>query len=145
MSQRPLPTVIGPTENALRELLTQTLASTRIDDYPAWVVINAASGAGPDAPRGSWQRGVADALKIEPDDIDTVIARLRAAGLLDDDDTLTEAGATELAAARSVVAATTSLLVGGISDAEQESTRRVLDRIRRRAEELLSPPAPTTA
>lgn len=137
MSLRPLPTVIGPTENALRELLTQVLSSTRIGGYAAWAVLNAASSARPDAPRAGWRRGVADALKIEEDGVVSVIAELRAIGLLDDDEMLTEAGVAELAAARSEVVATTSRLVDGIDEAEQETTRLVLDRIRGRAEELL--------
>lgn len=39
MSERPLPTVIGPTENALRSLLSHILASTPINDYDEWVAL----------------------------------------------------------------------------------------------------------
>jgi hypothetical protein len=131
-STRPLPTVIGPTENALRALLTSTLSSTRISTYPAWVVANAASNAGP-----TWRHEAADALKIELDGVAQIIDGLRAADLLDDGEALTDAGAVELAAARLAVAATTSRLTDGISDEEQETARLVLDRIRGNAEELL--------
>lgn len=124
--------MIGFTENALRALLTSTLSSTRISTYPEWVILNAASNTDP-----TWHQAVADALKIELGGVAQVIAGLRTAGLMDDGEALTEAGATELRAARSAVAATTSLLMDGISDAEQETAEPVLDRIRGNAQELL--------
>lgn len=135
---RPLPTVIGTTENALRALLTETLSSTRIGTYQAWVILNAASNADPTAPRESWHQGVADALKLEPGDVVEVIGGLRETGLLSDRETLTDTGAIELAKARSEVAAITSRLTDGISNAEQDTTRLVLDRIRSNAEALLN-------
>lgn len=137
-SSRPLPIVIGPTENALRAVLTQTLSSTAIPGYPAWVVLNAASSADLAAPGGSWRRAAADGLKVDPSEIDGILRELSTAGLLDDEGTLTDAGAAELAAARSMVMATTLRLVDGIDETEQQTTRRVLDLIRHNAEELLS-------
>ncbi|WP_291525304.1 hypothetical protein [Branchiibius sp. NY16-3462-2] len=50
---------------------------------------------------------------------------------------MTEVGAAQLAAARAAVTAVTAGLVEGINEAEQETTRRVLDLIRHRAEESL--------
>lgn len=131
---RPLPSVIGPTENALRALLARTLSSTHVPGYPAWAVLNAASSADA-APR--WRQTVGNSLKAEPNEIDAAVAELRAAGLLRSDETLTALGDEELAAARVAVRDATLRLTDGIDDAEQETTRRVLDTIRRRAEDLL--------
>lgn len=136
---RPLPTVIGPTENALRALLTTTLATTSIDGYPAWVTLNMASKADVGgASDDSWRAAVADALKVPVGVVDGVVAQLRTVGLLADNGTLTERGAAELATAWTAVAAATSGLVAGISEADQETTRQVLDQIRRNAENALS-------
>lgn len=136
-SPRPLPTVIGPTENALRALLTSTLSFTRISTYPEWVILNAASSTHPTAPGHGWIERAADALKIEHGAAARVVAGLRTAGLLNNDEALTDAGTAELAAARSAVAAATTRLTAGISEAEQETARVVLDRVRDNAEQLL--------
>jgi hypothetical protein len=134
---RPLPTVIGPAENALRALLTKILSTTRIKTYPAWVILNAASNADATASSGNWQLAVADALKVELGEVDEVLAQLRAAGLVGNDGSLTALGATELATGRSAVSAATSRLVDGIGEEEQTTARLVLDHVRRKAEELL--------
>lgn len=138
---RPLPTVIGPTENALRALLTKVLSTTRIKTYPAWVIINAASNADAAAPAGNWQRAAGDLLKVEPGVVAEELARLRADGLVSAVGSPTAVGAAELATARAAVAATTARLVEGISEQDQATTGWVLDHIRRRANELLSRPA----
>lgn len=137
-SDRPLPTVIGPTENALRALLGQTLSSTAIASYSAWVVMNAASSADPVAPNEGWQSALADALKVEPMEIEGILRDLEDAGLLDESRRLTRVGTAELAAARSAVRAATLRLVEGIDEGEQQTARRVLDQIRDRAEAQLS-------
>lgn len=134
---RPLPTVIGPTENALRALLAKVLSATQIKTYSAWVILNAAAGADATKPNGDWRPGVADALKVDLEDMDDVLAQLRTAGMLGKDDSLTAFGAAELATGRSVVAATTAHLVDGISEEERTTARRALDHIRLKANELL--------
>jgi len=134
---RPLPTVIGLAENALRALLTKILSTTRIKTYPAWVILNAASNADATASSGHWQLAVADALKVQLGELNDVLAQLRAAGLVSNDGSLTALGASELAAGRSAVSAATSLLVDGIDAEEQTTARLVLDHVRGRAEELL--------
>lgn len=133
MPPRPLPTVIGSTENALRALLTATLSTTRIDGYAAWVVLNAASGA----PGGDWRSATADALKVPTSVVDDVIERLRGDGLVDDAGGLTDDGTRELDAARAAVARATSGLVAGIDEVVQERVRRTLDQIRHNAEVAL--------
>ncbi len=45
MSARTAPMVIGRTENALRALLVRTLEPTGVDDYEAWVRMNADTAA----------------------------------------------------------------------------------------------------
>ena len=134
---RPLPAVIGQTENALRALLTRILSRTRIKTYPAWVTLNAASDADATASTGHWRRAVAAALKVELGEVDAVLVQLRAEGLINSDDTPTDLGASELAAGRSAVSAATSRLVDGISEEDQTAALLVLDQIRRKAEELL--------
>ena len=57
---RPLPTVIGPTENVLRALLARVLSTTRIQTYSAWVVMNIVDSSD-DAAEGS-RHMIADAL-----------------------------------------------------------------------------------
>lgn len=135
---RPLPTVIGPAENALRALLTRTLSTTRIRSYPAWVVLNAAGNADAAGAKESWQRAVGDALKVDPKVVDEAVGQLVADGLVSVSGSLTTDGAAELAAARSAVAGTTARLVEGISEEEQATARRVLEQLRHRAEDLLS-------
>lgn len=131
---RPLPTVIGPTENALRALLIRTLSATRIPDYAAWVVLNAVSND----PSGGWRRSAAAGLRAEPDEIAAVLAELVTAGLLNDGQTVSELGAAELSTARAAVSAATLGLVEGVDESELATTRRVLDVVRHRAEAALS-------
>ena len=128
-----LPTVIGPTENALRALLTATLSMTRIDGYPAWLVLNAASRA----TGGEWRAVTADALTVPQSVVDHIAERLEREGLMDGAGGLTDDGTRELEAARSVVARTTSRLVAGVDDVDQERVRRTLDQIRHNAEAAL--------
>lgn len=135
---RPLPTVIGPTENALRALLTKTLSMTRIKTYPAWVILNAASKSDATSEPGNWRYSVAEALKVELNEVDGVFDQLRAAGLVSTDGSLTTVGATDLMTARSAVAAATSCIVDGISEDDLATARQVLDHVRRKADELLS-------
>lgn len=127
---RPLPSVIGPTENALRALLNQTLSATLIPGYAAWVVLNSASNA--DSLEDA-RREAADGLQADLDEIDAVFSLLRIAGLVDTAGTLTRVGAAELTTARTAVAIATRRLVEGIDDADQETARRVLDVIHSRA------------
>lgn len=128
MPKRPLPTLIGPAESALRALLARTLAPTAIGGYEEWVVLNIADSAGaPDAAL----RAAASALKAGEDAVLAVAARMAEAGLLDAG-SLTQRGREELAAGRRAE------LVTGIDDKDQETAAAVLDSIRIRAEALLS-------
>jgi hypothetical protein len=138
--ERPLPTVIGPTENALRALLTKTLATTKIRTYSAWVVLNALSIAHAHAQDqgDAWRQATSDALKVAPPQLDEVLAHLAADGLARADGSLTTLGSLELAAARSAIAEMTARLVESVGQEEQASTRRVLDHLRRKAEDLLN-------
>ena len=137
MSEHPLPAVIGATENALRSLLAQVLASTHIHGYQEWVAVNLLSSAGAAAgPALTAAVGVGAAEKI--------IEELTTRGLVADR-RLTPAGQEQLAQGRHAVAAATAPLVEGIGEAEQRATRTVLDTIRDRAERALlvrSPAAP---
>lgn len=137
---RPLPTVIGPTENALRALLVQSLSGTAISTYEAWVTMNLAANADPDgAGAASWRAAVAEGLAKPVAYVDGVVDRLRDAGLMDGAGALTDRGRAELAAARAAVGKVSSAVVEDIPQPDQETARRVLDEIRRRAERRLAP------
>lgn len=66
-----------------------------------------------------------------------MLAELRITGMVDGSGLLTMAGSAELTAARAAVSGMTASLIDGIDEAEQETTRRVLDTIRQKAERLL--------
>ena len=132
---RPLPTVIGPTENVLRALLAKVLSTTRIRTYPAWVVMNIVDSS-VDAAEGS-RHMIADALKAGLDDVDRLLSQLAAAGLVRNDGLLTPLGRSELSAGRKAVSSVTMRLIDGISDEDQATARLVLDHVRRKAEEQL--------
>jgi hypothetical protein len=134
-TQRPLPAVIGLTENALRALLTKVLSTTTIKTYSAWVVLNAAANAAPSST--TWQQSAADALKVTVADIDTCLAELQASGLLSYDGSQTPLGISDLAQARSAVATVTAKLVEGIGENEQQIAGTVLEQVRSRADALL--------
>ena len=132
---RPLPTVIGPTENALRALLARVLSTTRIRTYSAWVVMNIVDSSD-DAAEGS-RHMIADALKAGLDDVDRLFSQLATAGLVGNDGLLTPLGQSELSAGRKAVSSVTTRLIDGISDEDQATARLVLDHVRRKAEEQL--------
>ena len=129
MSQRRLPTVIGLTENALRNLLSQVLASTMIDEYDEWVALNCIRNNTGTAVVAA----LAAALKIEHGAAEETIERLANRGLVADL-ALTPTGEAQLLRARGAVAAITDTLVAGIDEADQQTTRTVLDTVRERAE-----------
>lgn len=131
---RPLPTVIGPTENALRALLERTLAATAIDGYPSWVVLNGVDRAN----GGPWRESAAAALAVTPEAIGDVIGRLTGAGLMDGADRLTDHGRRELGVARSAVADATARTLIGVDVQDEQVARRVLDRIRHNAQRALA-------
>jgi DNA-binding MarR family transcriptional regulator len=132
MSERPLPAVIGPTENALRSLLSRVLASTLIDGYDEWVALNHASGGG-----NAVVSTVAAALKVDVSTSKRVLERLATKGLVTDL-RLTPTGEAQLVDARGAVAAVTATLVEGIDERDQQTARTVLDAIRERAEVALA-------
>lgn len=132
---RPLPTVVGPTETALRALLERTLTGTAIDGYPAWVVINGAARADSD---NRWPASVAAALRATPEVVGRVIERLAQCGLLDETGALTDQGRQELAVARAAVVEATAMVLVGIDAADEQAARRVLDRMRHNAEHALA-------
>lgn len=136
-TSRPLPTIIGPTENALRALLTKTLSTTAIKSYASWVVLNALSRPGAKAFAPEWQGAVLDALKMSQSDLNKVIADLSTKNLINVEGSLTELALAELTEGRNLVGAATSELVDGLSEEAQDTARTVLDHIRTRAEATL--------
>ena len=64
LADRPIATVIGPTENALRSLLSHVLAATPINDYDEWVALNYTASR-----QTTVVLTLASALKIEINDV----------------------------------------------------------------------------
>ncbi len=134
-TQPSLPAVIGATENALRELLLTTLASTEIASYSEWVMLNAVSAAGADASSGQWRHETARALKTA---VGPIEAALRVRGLIVGEAQLSDSGVETLASARRGVGTATASLIEGMNEADVAATRRVLATVRDRAEALVA-------
>ena len=80
MVTRPLPPVIGVTENALRSLLGSVLEDTLVEGYAEWVILNLSSTAGDHV---LLDQQVADVLKQPTSEVLNVRRRLATAGLTD--------------------------------------------------------------
>jgi len=132
MTHRPLPTIIGPTENALRELLTRTLGVTRIDGYDEWVYLNMTAG-------GATIEQIALALRLTRQAADTVGNRLATKGMLSANTELTEDGRQQLAQGRDLVSVMTERLTVDLEPERQRICAEVLDVIRERADRELAP------
>jgi len=131
---RPLPPVIGATENALRPLLARALAGSLIEGYDEWVYLNIQERADDPA---QVEELVADALKQPCEAVVAVRSRLVDAGLLDTEGLLTAAGREQLNRCRELVSETTQALIAGIDPAAVQTTIDTLDTVRTRAEQLL--------
>ncbi|MDP3890824.1 hypothetical protein [Nocardioides sp.] len=135
---RPLPTVIGPTENALRALLVHVLSDSAICTYEAWVAMSSAANDAAEGPGAmNWRAALANRLAKPLPFVDEVVERLRKAGLIDSSGAVTDRGAAELAAARAAVGEVSSAVVADIPQPDQDVARRVLDKIRLNAEDHL--------
>lgn len=139
---RTLPQVTGSTENALRALLTEQLAGSRVPDYLAWACLNLATGA---ASRESLEGSLDRATRCGPEVAGATVERLITAGLLDGAGTPTADGAAELAAVRRRVQAITAELVAGVDEHEIGRAIEVLEQVRERAEALLRDRTPGEA
>jgi hypothetical protein len=135
MAARPLPTVIGPTENALRALLGRVLSPTTIGGYAGWVYLNIRDGFDIHA---EVDQQVADTLKQPVAEVLSVRQRLAAAGLVDTTGRLTPLGHEQLHQGRELVAAMTDKLTDGIDAQSLKVAAEVLDTVRNRAENELS-------
>lgn len=135
MPARPLPPIVGATENALRPLLTQIVARSPIGGYDEWVYLNVRDTADDPA---QVENLVADALKRSRDDVGAARTRLSEAGLLDTQGALTPAAREQLTRCRELVAQTTQTLTSGIDPAAVQTTIETLEIVRTRAEELLA-------
>lgn len=139
MNHRPLPTVIGPTENALRSLLHKTLHGSPIGNYAQWVAMNYADRE----PLGATEFTVrvAEELKDSPENTYREVRQLVSDGLLQASAagyTLTQSGQKALREGRKLVRSATSRLTDGVAELDVEATVRTLDRIRANAERELA-------
>jgi hypothetical protein len=131
---KPLPQVIGPTEDALRALLNQQLAGSRIPGYLTWVCLNLSAGS---SSRATLEAMLGAETKCRPDAAAATVEELVALGLLVNDGHPTPDGQVELAAVRRRVQGTTAELVAGVSEEDIARAILVLDHVRERAEALL--------
>lgn len=131
MAERPLPTIIGPTENTLRALLAKTLSPTAIRSYEEWVYLNLTAA-------GSSLTAISAALRIPEHRVEAIADELVERGLLRTRTELSESGRAELAIGRKRVTQTTELLTTGIDPQHLQICGQVLDRVRATAESLLS-------
>jgi hypothetical protein len=133
---RPLPIVIGPTENALRALLVRLLAATPLRSYEQWAALNLVERhAGAD---GALVDAVRDRLVVDETDARTILCTLEDTGLLHRVNgawQLSATGADLLARERAHVAAVTTHLLDGIAETDLATAVRVLDHVRARAQE----------
>lgn len=130
MPARPLTAEIGATENALRALLDQTLASTPIADREQWIFLNAGNGPNDDLAITR----VASVLKTTEDAVRAIRQRLVDAGLLTTDYALSPDGQKQLTVARQLVAKATARLTDGIDPGQLATAAAVLNTMRTRAE-----------
>lgn len=135
MPARPLPPVIGATENVLRPLLTHALAGSLIGGYEEWVYLNVRERADDPA---LVEELVADALKQPREVVTAARARLVDSGLLDTEDLLTASGREQVNRCRDAVSEITQALIAGIDPAAVQATIDTLDIVRTRAEQLFA-------
>lgn len=134
--QRPLPAVVGPTENALRALLMRLLATTPLDSYEQWAGLNLVDRSTGDDK--ALVGVVVEGLVVDDTDAWTILRTLDDLGLLHRADgawRLSPAGADLLSLGRQRVAAVTARLLDGIAATDLVTAVRVLDQVRERAQE----------
>ena len=128
MAQRALPTVIGPTENALRSLLQSILTPSEVDNDREWAYLNLTAGGTP-------QSAILSTMGITSAELLAIRVSLAARSLIDGKGELTPSGLEALAQLRPKVAEMTERLMKGIDDTEAQAAVRVLDAIRHNAAE----------
>ena len=139
MPARPLPPVVGATENALRPLLTHALAGSLIGGYDEWVYLTVQQRADDSARAEELE---ADALKQAGEVVAAARTRLVDAGLLDSDGLLTGLGREQVTRCRDRVSEVTQALTAGIDPAAVQTTIHTLDMVRTRAEQLFAGSGP---
>ena len=127
---RPLPTVIGPTKKSLDALLEDTLQSSAIPGHDEWVYLNVVASGAPTA-------AIQTALQRSAEEVTTLGKSLIEQGLLTAPSVFSEHGREEFTAAQSLLNKRTSWLTDGISAADQNTTRKVLDALRANARKAL--------
>ena len=135
---RPLPAVVGSTENALRALLLRVLASSDLRGYEEWAALNLVSGqAATEDVTTLVSRSLAVPRQAAVVLLDGLVHRILLAKE-DGEYGLSRDGSALLAALRPRVAEATGHLLEGLSQHDIETAGRVLDHIRSRAERELA-------
>ena len=128
MAQRALPTVIGPTENALKSLLQSILTPSDVNDDREWAYLNLTAGGTP-------QSAILSTMGITSTELRAIRAELGTRSLVDGKGELTPSGLKALAQLRPKVSAMTERLMAGIDDVDAQVAVHVLDAIRHNAAE----------
>lgn len=146
-SARPLPMVVGRTENALRALLMRSLEGTQLAGYEEWVALNLVDGrteGGVDV-----LDSVCRQLGLDRGRAALLLDALVARGLVTCERTsyaVSRDGSTLLATLRPAVAGVSRRVVEGLLVEDLDVAIRVLDRLRVEAErELTAGGTPSSA
>jgi hypothetical protein len=139
------PQLLGQAENALRALLTRTLAGSGLG-YHEWVLINGIAGSGAEADRAALTALAVDALKISPADVDAALDRARDhIAATPTTVRLTEHGRAWYADRTAAVRRDAAVLFHGLDPRDTEGASRVLTTITERANALLAQSVPPAA
>ena len=133
MPERPLPPVVGATENALRALLEDVLSETSIGGYSEWVYLTIRIRADDSSPVEDL---VSTALKEPLAAVEVLRTRMTEAGVLHADGSLTSYGRDQFDHGRELISSMTRSLTAGIDEEALTITIGTLDTIRERAEHL---------
>ena len=135
---RPLPTVVGRTENALRALLRGTLAGSDLRGYEEWAALNLVNGR---AATDDVVTLVSESVAVSRERAVLLLDGMVHRGLLGQESGeygMSHDGSALLAALRPRVVETTRRLLEGLSPQDVEIAVRVLDQVRARADRELA-------
>jgi len=135
-THRPLPAVLGSTENALRSLLAELLRTTELASYEEWVALTLVDRHGSDETAAL--DAIADNLAVDADAGRDPLLSLEDKGILhrvDGSRRVSPRGATLLLETRRRVTSTTAPLVEGISAEDLAVTVAILEQVGSRARE----------
>jgi hypothetical protein len=133
-THRPLPAVLGSTENALRSLLADLLRTTELAGYEEWVALTLVDRHGSD--ETAVLDAISSSLAVDADAGRDLLHSLEGKGILHRPDIslrLSPRGAALFQETRQRVTATTAPLLEGIAAEDLATTTTVLEQLEARA------------